>query len=166
MTGRQPSEFKNCADLGLIALDPDDLAVLSANLQDALVRIADMAYLPKAKRFALVAGRFDWIRAVDGEMERCWTGLHFERVLKVCKTGVDQQASEKILNLLSISFMETEAPAGYVILTFSGGAALRLEVECLEAQMHDIGPRWRARAQPDHPLGEPPESHSTPLGRE
>jgi hypothetical protein len=111
-----------------------------------------MAYLQLAKRFAFVADRFDWLCCAGGSNERCQTGLHFERVLKVARTGFDQGKTDTRLNLLSIVFNPTDAPAGQVTLIFSGGAALRLDVECLEVQMRDLGPRWKARAQPDHPL--------------
>ena len=139
--------------LRLIALDTEDLAIISANLQDALIKIGDMAYLPRSKRFALVASRFDWVASVSGKKnERCETGLHFERVLKVTRTGFDQGASEQNLNLLSIGFTSTDSPAGQVVLTFSGGAGVRLDVECLEAQLRDIGPRWTCKACPGHKL--------------
>ena len=49
------------SELKLIALDAEDLSVLSANLQDAVLRIADIAYLPREKRFAAIANRFDWL---------------------------------------------------------------------------------------------------------
>ncbi len=139
--------------LRLVALDSEDLAVISANLQDALIKPGDMAYLPATKRFVVVAARFDWVRAAcQGAMERCRAGMHFERVLKVSRMGFDQNNPDLILNLLSVTFNETDAPAGQVILTFSGGAAVRLDVECLEAQMRDIGPRWKAKGQPGHQL--------------
>ncbi len=138
--------------LRLVALDGEDLAVISTNLQDALIKTSDMAYLPASKRFVIVAARFDWVRAArQGAMERCRAGLHFERVLKVSRMGFGQDEGA-VLNLLSIGFTETDPPAGQVLLTFSGGAALRLDVECLEAQMHDIGPRWKAKGQPGHQL--------------
>jgi hypothetical protein len=139
--------------LRLVAMDSEDLAVMSANLQDALVKTSDMAYLPATKRFVIVAARFDWVRAASqGTMERCRAGLHFERVLKVGRLGFDQHDAGLVLNLLSIGFHESDAPAGQVILTFSGGGAVRLDVECLEAQMRDIGPRWKAKGQPGHQL--------------
>ena len=78
--------------------------------------------------------------------------MHFERVLKVSRIGFDQNNAELILDLLSVTFNETDAPAGQVTLTFSGGAAVRLDVECLEAQMRDIGPRWKAKGQLGHQL--------------
>lgn len=143
----------------LIAFDADDLAVVAANLQDALVRVADMAYLPREKKFAFIASRFDWLKAVASESgrpacERCQTGLHFGRVLKVSCLGFNCRDRGLILNLLDIRFRETVAPAGYVELIFSGGCALRLEVECIEAEIRDLGLRWAARSAPCHPLDE------------
>ena len=54
-----------------------------------------------------------------------------------------------MLNLLAVEFDETDAPSGAVTLIFSGGAALRLEVECLECELADLGPTWTATARPD-----------------
>ena len=140
----------NATPLRLVALDDDDLAILSANLQDALIPIAEIVYLPRELRFVLAGKRFDWIKAAAGGCERCATGLHFERVLGVARTGFLQSEQDRVLNLLAIHFLPTDAPAGYVTLTFSGGAAIRLEVECLEAQMRDLGPRWPCDKQPAH----------------
>ncbi len=144
--------------LRLIAFDDEDLKVISANLQDALVRVGDMAYLPGSKQFAIVASRFDWVKAMDGGSERCRAGLHFERVLRARCMGFAQKDHAVLLNLLSIEFEETAAPAGVVEIIFSAGCALRLEVECLEAEMHDLGLRWKAGAAPRHPLAEESEA--------
>ena len=138
--------------LRLVALDEDDLAIFSANLQDALIAVTDMTYLAPTKRFALVGKRFDWVKAAAGGCERCATGLHFERVLQVSRSGFEQGDADRVLNLLSVHFEPTEAPAGFIHLTFSGGAAVRLDVECLEAQMRDLGPRWPCEQAPAHPL--------------
>jgi hypothetical protein len=142
----------NAPALKLLALDDDDLAVLSANTQDAIIRVADMTYLPRTQRFALVMARFDWEGALVGRCERRQAGLRFERVTKVVRSGVRQDQPEVILNLLSLSFEPDTLPSGFIRLTFSGGAIIRLEVECIEAEMHDLGPRWPARAIPGHPL--------------
>jgi hypothetical protein len=141
----------------LIAFDTDDLAVIAANLQDALVRVGDMAYVPRTKQFAMIAARFDWIKAATERMggpccERCRTGLHFERVLKVSCRGFCHRDEALVLNLLDIEFKETEPPAGLVEFIFSAGRALRLEVECLEAEIRDLGVRWKARSAPHHPF--------------
>jgi hypothetical protein len=140
--------------LRLIALDAEDLAILSAHLQDALVTVGDMTYLPRSKRFAAVGARFDWVAETEGKKERCETGFHFERVLKVTRTGFDQDKPDQRMMLLSVTFAETDPPAGQVTLTFSGAAAIRLDVECLEAQVQDLGRRWTCKACPSHDLDE------------
>ena len=145
----------------LIAFDADDLSVIAANLQDALVRVGDMAYLPDSKQFAMIASRFDWIDAAKSGgacgCERCRTGLHFGRVLKVSCLGFDGRDEALVLNLLEIGFKETEPPAGFVEFIFSAGRALRLEVECLEAEIRDLGFRWQARSAPHHPFDGGPD---------
>jgi hypothetical protein len=143
--------------LHLVAFDSEDLEFISANLQDAVVRVADMAYLPRTKQFALIVSRFDWLAATGRgcagkAWERCRTGLHFERVLKVSSCGFSARDSSSVLNLLSIKFNETGPPGGVVELVFSAGLTLRLEVECLEAELCDLGLRWKARALPEHKL--------------
>ncbi|MDB5641519.1 MAG: uncharacterized protein JWN07_836 [Hyphomicrobiales bacterium] len=142
--------------LRLIALDPEDLAVMSCNLQDAVVRVADLAFVPAQRRFALLASRFDWVAAEAGRQERCRAGLHFDSVVKVASTGFDRADRQMVLNLLSVSFEEAEAPAGVIELTFSGGAAIRLDVECVDAQMRDLGVRWTARHKPGHAIDDAP----------
>ncbi len=155
-------------DLKLIALDAEDLAVLSANLQDAVLRVADIAYLKREKRFAAIANRFDWSieTAAGGKRRRprhvrrrC--GLRFERVLAAQTTGFDPNAKDAVLSLLAIDFNPKgapEDPEGYVTLLFSGGAAVRLTVECIEAELKDLGAAWRTRTKPSHPGEEPPAS--------
>ncbi len=136
--------------LRLIALDSDDLAVLSAHLQDAILRVGDMLYLPGEQRFVLVLNRFDWLSAGSGAPQRAQAALHFERVRKVVRKNFRQDRPDDILNLLHIAFIESDAPSGAIELVFSGGCAVRLEVEYLEARMADLGPRWRARHAPGH----------------
>lgn len=137
--------------LKLLVFDEEDLAVVSANLQDAIVRASDMTFLPKEQRFALIAARFDWLAADEGRCERLQTGMHFERVSNVRTTGFRPGKPQDVLNLLSIVFEPKDAPSGEVVLTFSGGSGVRLNVECLEAQMRDLGPRWPCGGKPDHP---------------
>ncbi|MBV8566470.1 MAG: DUF2948 family protein [Methylobacteriaceae bacterium] len=143
----------------LLAFDAEDLAVVSAAFQDAIVRVADMAFLPREQRFALAAARFDWVAALQDRRERCWTGLHFERVSDVKHIGVPQDTPAAMLNLLAIGFTPGDPPSGEISLTFSGGASIKLTVECIEAQMRDTGPRWQTKSLPGHPIEDiPPEA--------
>lgn len=136
------------AALRLLAFDDEDLAVLSAHVQDMTVRPGDFAWLPGDKTFAFAGERFDWVGADGGLCQRVECGLHFERVLRVRKQAFDGQTT---LNLLSILFEPGDAPSGAVTLAFSGGATIRLDVECLEAQLRDLGPRRPCGCKPDHP---------------
>ena len=137
-------------DLKLVVLDADDLAIVSAHLQDAVAKIGDMAYLPGEKRFAMLVNRFDWSTAEKPEPVRKRAGIHFERVLNARMRGIDLSKREAVLNLLAVEFEEAEAPSGAVTLHFSGDGAIRLEVECLEAALSDLGPQWPAQKCPQH----------------
>ncbi|GGF53573.1 hypothetical protein GCM10007301_11270 [Azorhizobium oxalatiphilum] len=138
-------------ELKLFALDDEDLAVISTHLQDAVVKVGDMGFVPKSQRFALLLNRFDWDQKADGgTFVRRRSGLHFERVRNVKVRGFDLKAQEQVLNLLAITFLPTEEPSGLLQLTFSGGAEIRLEVECIEAGMSDLGPAWGCPHKPEH----------------
>jgi hypothetical protein len=149
------------AELKLIAFDVDDLAVISAHLQDALVKVGDLAWLPAERRFAAVGNRFDWADALKGggnssaSYLRRQAGLRFERVRGAQLLGIDVRRKDAILSLLAVGFEPSEPPAGHVILRFADGAAIRLEVECIEAELKDLGPVWRATSMPKHDEGDP-----------
>jgi hypothetical protein len=153
-------------DLKLIALDAEDLAVLSAHLQDAVLRVGDIAYLKGQKRFAAIANRFDWRQASGkGSKKNAFTrrraGLRFERVLDAKVTQINLKAKDTVLSLLSIDYRAAngaEGPEGHITLNFSGGGAIRLEVECIEAELSDLGAAWATRRKPQHAGGESDES--------
>ena len=137
--------------LKLAALDAEDLSVLSAHLQDAVVRVGDIAYLADQKRFALVARRFDW-EAGSSEPRRRLTGLHFERVMRCRTRGLDRSRPDASLSLLAVTFEETDQPAGRAHLVFSGDVSIELDLECIEARMKDLGPVWACTGRPAHDL--------------
>jgi len=135
-----------------VALDKDDIEVVSAHVQDAMVRVADIFWRPREHRFVMALNRFDWMSAVDAKADyrRCRTALRFERV-NACKgRNLDQGNKDARLNLLAVEFAETDAPAGVVTLIFSGGGVIRLDVECLEAELADLGEVSAAALCPDH----------------
>lgn len=137
--------------LKLAALDAEDLAVISAHLQDAVLRTGDLAWLPAEHRFVLVVRRFDWAVAPGEAPRRRLAGVHFDRVNGVKTRGITPgAASDETLSLLAVTFEETEAPSGHATLVFSGGAAIRLDLECVEVRMRDLGPIWEADGTPDH----------------
>lgn len=134
--------------LRLSALDVEDLAIISAQMQDAVLLAGDMTFDPKRRKFVLLANRFAW-DAQDTQQRRR-TGLHFDRVLSVKTLNMGHLEKDEVLSLLSVTFAETDAPSGEVLLSFADGATIRLGVECLECQMADLGPAWAAKAVPHH----------------
>jgi hypothetical protein len=154
-------------ELKLIAFDADDLAVISAHLQDAVLKVGDIAYLPRQRRFAAVGNRFDWTDALVGPngkadaYTRRRTALRFERVLGAKVQGIDLARKEAVLELLAVAFDAGEAPQGSVTLHFAGGGAIRLEVECIEAELKDLGPVWSVASMPRHPDEAPPDPAQT-----
>jgi DUF2948 family protein len=135
-----------------IALDREDLEVVSAHLQDAEIRVADVHWRPGEKRLVLAVDRFDWPAAIATvpQLRRCRAALRFDRVLACKCKNVNPAGKDQVLNLLAVEFADLRPPGGVVTLTFSGGATLRLEVECLEVELADLGPIRMADVCPVH----------------
>ena len=138
--------------LKLIAMDGEDLAVISAHCQDAVLKVGDLDFLPREKRFVVPMNRFVW-EAVGGKgntFERRKAVLHFERVTRVRMQGIDRRRKDTVLSLLAVTFAPADAPAGVLEIAFAGGATLQLEVECLEAQLGDLEAAWSTENLPRH----------------
>jgi hypothetical protein len=140
--------------LKLRAEDADDLAVISACLQDALVAVRDLAYAPEERSFLIVANRFRWehgLRPAPGEVayERVLCGITFSDVAAVSYSGFRRTDDGRILSLLAIR-PEDQA----VRLEFSGGAAIRLDVARILCHASDLGDPWPTPWQPRHDLDE------------
>lgn len=140
--------------LKLTALDPDDLSILSAHLQDAVVRAGDMQFLPRKQKFIMTLNRFDWVRAMDdGGLVRRRCVLQFNRVSAVRARAIPQGEADIPLNLLSVTFAAETEPSGHITLSFAGEATIRLAVECIEAQLADMPAAWAAQSLPRHEKG-------------
>jgi hypothetical protein len=138
--------------LRLAAIDEEDLAVVSAHVQDAVLKVGDMVYLPQERRFAVAMNRFTWEKA-DGkrrDYERHRAALTFDRVEAVRTTGIDRARPDTVLELLAVSFTPADLPAGHVTLIFAGGAAVEVDVEVIEARLADLGTAWATKAKPAH----------------
>ena len=127
--------------LKLIALDEGDLAVISTHVQDARVRICDIIWRQAEKRLVIGMSRLDWEQTLSGETapRRLVSALRFDRVLSCKSRNIDLAAREARLELIGIEFHPGDDPAGSALLLFSGGRALRLDVECLECELTDLG---------------------------
>lgn len=132
----------------------EDLTVISACLQDAVVTLGDMAYLPRERRFALVANRFLWEepREMAENCHRIRTGIHFEDVLDVTTLDIRQDDKSLALELLAVEAIPAEETRATVLLIFAGGGMIRLEVECVTCLLTDMGEPWPARCRPWHPV--------------
>ncbi|MCC0014250.1 MAG: DUF2948 family protein [Rhodobiaceae bacterium] len=144
--------------LALAALDADDLEVISAHTQDAVISASDLAFQKRHAAFVAMLNRYDWdaddAQGKGREHKRRRTALHFDRVRGVRSRGFDPKHPDTVLNLLAIRYVPAgEGPAGIVELVFSGDAAIRLDVECIECRMKDMGPVWATQNRPAHSAG-------------
>jgi hypothetical protein len=140
--------------LRLIALDAEDLAIVSAHVQDAVLKVGDITWLPAEKRLVVVMNRFAWEAAARRrrDYQRRRSALHFSRIEAVRATNIDQRAPAAALELLAVQFEPREPPSGDIVLVFAGGATMRLTAECIEAQLTDLGPAWSTPLAPRHVL--------------
>ena len=136
-------------DLKLLALDGEDLEVISATTQDAVVRVGDMGFAKADRRFALLMNRFAWEEG-GKTRQRKRAALDFGRVTDVKVQGIDTNAVDGVLELLAIRYTMTDDPVGTIDLDFAGGGTIRLDVECIEVRLQDLGAAWAAKATPDH----------------
>lgn len=126
----------------LIALDEDDLAVISAHVEDACVRVGEVRWRPADKRLVIGLSRTDLDEVVatgKGDCRRLVSALRFDRVMACQARGIDMNEPDRQLHLLGLEFVPGAAPGGTVALLFGSGGVLRLEVECLECELADLG---------------------------
>ena len=131
--------------LRLLAEDAVDLQIISAALQDAIMRPVDIRWEKDARRLTIVLSRFCW----ECGGTRVMAAMQFGDVEAV-KSRRLPRLPESALELLALDFEPTEAPGGRVILMFAGGGDLRIDVECLDAVLTDLSDRWPARVAPTH----------------
>ncbi|WP_119303143.1 DUF2948 family protein [Dongia deserti] len=150
--------------LKIIACDTEDLAIVSACLQDALIPLNEMRYLPQERRFIMVANRFRWERAAQdkqepalskdasfegdddfGALQRTNAGICIDRVLAVRSRGIDRSKPNDFLSLLSV-----QLDGNKVSFLFAGGGTIQVEVEGLALYLSDLGKAWPTQWQPDH----------------
>ena len=131
--------------LRLLAEDADDLQIISAALQDAILKPVDIVWERQARRLTIAFSRFCW----ECGGTRVLSAMQFGDVLAVKSRRLPRNPDAS-LELLALDFEPTEAPSGRVILMFAGGGDLRIDVECLDAVVTDISERWPARVAPTH----------------
>jgi hypothetical protein len=143
---------QSLSPLRLTALDAADLEPISAALQDAVAQLGDFAFSQRQRTFTIAFNRFCWESA--RRHARVRTGLQIGGVCSARSQNIRQGAEDAVVNLLSMHFEEGEAPAGELVLLFSGDGELRLGVECIELVMADVSQPWPAASRPEHEVDE------------
>jgi hypothetical protein len=133
--------------LRLLAQDQEDLEVISAAMQDAVMKVGDIVYEPAAHRLTIAFNRFRW---EAGGGERVRAGLQLGGVLGVQARKIRRGAKDAVLELLAMTFTPTDAPGGDVTLSFAGGGDLKANVECIEAVLADVSNPWPTPRTPAH----------------
>jgi hypothetical protein len=143
--------------LRLRAVDADDLSVIAACLQDALIPLSEMAYLPGEQRFMAAFCRFRRECLEDPDacegLTQCCSVLTFEGVEAVKYRGLDPRLRRVRLELLTIVAEPVAERLTHVTLLFAGDAAIQLHVREIAARLEDFGEPWPASTAPVH---EPP----------
>ena len=156
MTG-EDARFEDAheAPLHLKALEPDEVSVISALVQDAVFPITEIRWEPKRRRFALLLNRFRWEEEAAGHRhppERVRSLLVVEDVTRVASQGIDRRETETVLSLLALAWEPGEDGAGRLRLVLAGDGAIGLDAECLDVTLKDVTRPYAApsRKAPRH----------------
>lgn len=133
--------------LRLLALDPDDLNVISAALQDAITRVGDISFEARSRRLTIVFNRYRWETAKG---ERVRAALQFGAVRAVQARRIRRGAKQAVLEVLAVQFDSSNPPGGTISINFAGGGDLRLDVECVDAVLADLSEPWPTPREPAH----------------
>ena len=139
--------MSKAAPLRLLAQDPEDLAIISAAMQDAVAKVGEISYEAKARRLTIAFNRYRW---EAGESTRVRSGLQLGGVLKVQTRKIRRRARDAVLEVLAVTFEPGEAPGGTITISCAGGGDLRAVVECIDAVLADVSDPWPTPRTPTH----------------
>ena len=139
----------DAAPLKLLAHEAEDLAVISAVLQDAVAKIGDIRWDAQGRTLTLACNRFRW-EGAGRKGERVRSALQLGDVTGVQARKLRRDAKSAVVELLSVAFEAGEAPGGSVLLTFAGGGDLKVSVDCLDVVLADVSEPWSTPRQPGH----------------
>ncbi len=140
-------------NLKLIAKTDEDLRVISAHLQDSIVKTSDIANLKKNRIFLIQLNRFMWEDVEKGvfrKNKRIRTVLKFENVLKVRSKNVNQKKNDRFLDFLAIETFKMPDKNYEMNLIFSGDIVIKLVAEAIEVTLDDQGSPWESKNKPKH----------------
>lgn len=133
--------------LRLLAEDADDLALISAALQDAVTTVGGVSFDARARALTVVVNRYRW---EAGGAARVRAALQLGSVTGVQSRRLRRDSKDAVIELLAVEFEPGEAPGGVVTLRFAGDADLRAAVECVDAVLADVSSPWPTRRKPHH----------------
>ena len=140
-------------NLKLIARTEEDLRVVSAHLQDAIVNVNDIANLKKNKILLLQLNRFMWEDVEKGvfrKNKRIRTVLKFENVIKVYSKNIYQDKKDKFLDFLTIETNKMTDNNYEMKILFAGGSIVKVISEVIEVTLDDQGDAWVTKNKPKH----------------
>ncbi|MEM8856296.1 MAG: DUF2948 family protein [Pseudomonadota bacterium] len=143
--------------LKIAALDEKDLNIVSAHVQDAVLKVGEVIWSPKQRQLIMPMNRFAWENTLDRKArrkgyERRRSVLHVDKVSGVQSSGIVLTDKTAVLSILTVVFDPLELPGGHINIVCAGDAMLRLEVECIEVRLTDLGGAWEASMRPKHPV--------------
>ena len=145
------------APLHLKALEADDLPVISALVQDAVLPVTEIRFDRARRRLALLVNRFRWEDRAAAEArgrgyERVRSLLVIEDALRVVTQGVDRNDRDLVLSILALAWDPGADGTGRVVLTLAGDGAIAVEAECLDVTLRDVSRPYLAPSgkAPDH----------------
>jgi hypothetical protein len=133
--------------LRLLAQEPEDLEVISAAMQDAVAKVGDIRFEPRAGRLTIAFNRYRW---EANEKARVRSALQLGGVLKVQTRKIRRAPKDAVIEVLALTFTPGEAPGGVVTLSCAGGGDLRAVVECVDAVLADVSEPWPTPRSPAH----------------
>ncbi len=144
--------------LRLRAVDQEDLHVIAACLQDALVPLNEMAYMADDQRFMAAFDRFQWEQAntnAEGAgLMICQSALRVDHVHKVKYRGIDHDLDGIKFELLTIGLEPVDRGGFDIDLLFAGNVAIKLHVSAVDVVLEDFGEPLAAPTAPRHDLSD------------
>ena len=154
MINRKEENYKK---LSLIAQNEEDLVVISTLCQDSIIKIANIKWAKKSKRFYLLINRFCWelndlSKKKSSNMLRINSLMSFNSVFSVKSAGIQQNNNSDITSLLTINYNFFNFEKQAIDLIFSGNSQISLNIECIDVFLKDISEPFEGTTskQPKH----------------
>ena len=140
-------------NLKLIARTEEDLRVVSAHLQDAIVNVSDIANLKKNKIFLMQMNRFMWEDVEKGvfrKNKRIRSIIKIENVLNVHSKNINQSKKDKFLDFLTIETNRMPDNNYEMKIVVAGDSIIKIISEVIEVTLDDQGEAWDTKNMPKH----------------